>query len=117
MANEQQTPEQAPTPLAFKLMEKNKSVKERAAAYLESLKRNIQRDVIDSIIPRKEKLEDELFELTNFTLDTNLNAGLKQMTKDDCEKRFKRVIDIEYELKLVELELKTKKESFTKYFE
>ena len=102
--------------LALSLMEKNKSVKERAAAYFESVRRNIQRDVIDKLIGDKEKIEDELFELTNFTLDTNLNAGLRQMTKEDCETRFKKVIELEYQLELVSLELKAKQDSFDKYF-
>lgn len=102
--------------LALSLMKKNKSVSERAQAYFESVKRNIQRDVIDKLVSRKEELEDRLFELTNFTLDTNLNAGLRQMTKDDCEKRFKEIIETEYQLQLTELELKAKQASFGKYF-
>lgn len=102
--------------LALVMLEKNRSVKERATAYFESMKRNIQRDVIDKLVERKEKIEDELFELTNFTLDTNINAGLKQMTKDECESRFKKIIDLEYDLKLTELELTAKQASYDKYF-
>ena len=104
-------------PLGLSMMEKNKSVKERAQSYFESVKRNLHRDVIDKLVSKKEDIEDKLFELTNFTLDTNLNAGLQRMTKEDCEARFKSIIDLEYDLKLVELELKSKQESFKKYFE
>lgn len=104
------------TSLAFTMMKKNRSVSERAQSYFESTKREIQRNIIDKLIERKEKFEDELFELTNFSLETNLNSGLRQMTKEDCTKRFSRIIDIEYELKLVELELESKQKSFDKYF-
>jgi hypothetical protein len=38
------------------------------------------------------------------------------MTKDSVEKRFTKIIDLEYELKLVSLELTAKQESFDKYF-
>jgi hypothetical protein len=106
----------AAVPFALTLMEKNKSVKERAQSYLESVRRNIQRDVLDQLTGQKEKLEDELFELTNFVLDTNLNAGLRMMTKEDCEGRFKRIIEVEYRLELVKLELGSKQASFDKYF-
>jgi hypothetical protein len=38
------------------------------------------------------------------------------MTKDSVEARFKKIIDLEYKLKLVALELTAKQESFNKYF-
>jgi hypothetical protein len=38
------------------------------------------------------------------------------MTKETIEARFKKVIDLEYKLKLTNLELVTKQESFDKYF-
>jgi hypothetical protein len=50
-------------------------------------------------------------------LETDLNKGYQQMTKESVEQRFKKVIDIEYKLKLVSLELNAKQESFSKYFE
>lgn len=103
-------------PLGLELMEKNKSVKERASSYFESIKRNLQRDIIDALISKKEDLQDKIFELSNFTLDTNLNAGLRQMTKEDCSQRFSELIQAEYDLKLTEIELKCKQESFDKYF-
>lgn len=101
---------------ALELLKTNKTVVERADNYVASTKRNIQRDVIDTLVAKKEKIDDELFELANFTLDTNVNAGLQQMTKEDCEKRFKKIINLEYDLTLIELELKVKQQSFDKYF-
>ncbi len=101
---------------ALELLKSNKSVSERAENYIVSVKRNIQRDVIDALIQKKEAMEDELFELTNFQLETDANRGFQAMTKETVEARFKKVIDLEYKLKLVELELKTKQESFDKYF-
>lgn len=101
---------------ALELLKTSKTVKERAESYANSVKRNIQKDIIDELISKKEKFEDELFELTNFTLETNLNSGLKSMTKEDCENRFKRIIEVEYLLQLVQIELKIKQESFDKYF-
>lgn len=104
------------SPKALSLMSQNLSVKDRAEAYFESVRRNIQRDIIDGLIAKKEELNDKLFELTNFTLETNLNAGLNQMTKDICEKRFKDVIETEFQIFLVSRELEVKQASFDKYF-
>jgi len=101
---------------ALDLLKSNKSVSERAENYIVSVKRNIQRDVIDSITAKKEAMEDELFELTNFNLETDVNKGFQQMTKESVEARFKKIIDIEYRLKLTNLELSSKQESFDKYF-
>lgn len=101
---------------ALDLLKANKTVEERAQAYVTSVKRNIKTDVIDALTKKKEKIEDELFELTNFTLDTNVNKGLNQMTKEDVETRFKKIIDLEYQLTLVDMEIKVKSASFDKYF-
>jgi len=101
---------------ALDLLKSNKSVSERAENYIISVKRNLQRDVIDALVQKKESMEDELFELTNFTLETNVNNGVQAMTKETIEARFKKVIDLEYKLKLITLELATKQESFDKYF-
>ena len=101
---------------ALDLLKSNKTVSERAENYVTSVKRNIQRDVIDSITAKKEAMEDELFELTNFNLETDVNRGYQQMTKESVEARFKKIIDIEYKLKMTNLELIAKQESFDKYF-
>lgn len=101
---------------ALEMLKSNKSVSERAENYATAAKRNIQRDVIDTLVAKIEGMEDELFELTNFQLETNVNQGYVQMTKEAVESRFKKIIDLEYKLKLSELELKTKQESFNKYF-
>jgi hypothetical protein len=99
---------------ALELLKSNKTVSERAENYATAVKRNIQRDVIDTLTAKKEGIEDELFELTNFNL-TPL-GGYAVLTKESVEDRFKKIIDLEYKLKLIELELNTKQESFNKYF-
>ena len=103
---------------ALEMLKNSKSIGERAENYIVSAKRNIQRDVIDAIISRKEAMEDKLFDLSDFTLETNglINAGVERMNKDAVENRFKQIIDLEYQLKLLKLELETKQASFSKYF-
>ena len=101
---------------ALELLKTNTGVAERAENYVSSVKRYIQRDVIDALTAKKEKIDDELFELKNFSLETDANKGVIEMKREDVEKRFRKIIDLEYELKLVNLELTAKQESFEKYF-
>lgn len=101
---------------ALELLKTNTGVAERAENYVSSVKRNIQRDVIDALTAKKEKIDDELFELKNFSLETDANKGVIEMKREDVEKRFRKIIDLEYELKLLSLELTAKQESFEKYF-
>ena len=101
---------------ALELLKTNTGVAERAENYVSSVKRNIQRDVIDALTAKKEKIDDELFELKNFSLETDANKGVIEMKREDVEKRFRKIINLEYELKLVSLELTAKQESFEKYF-
>lgn len=102
---------------ALELLKQSKSVAQRAAQYVTSVKRDIQRDVLDALTKKKEALDDELFDLSNFSLETDMNAGRKQMTKDDVLVRFKRMIQIEYELKLITMELEVKQTAFNAYFD
>ncbi len=100
---------------ALDLLKANVSIEKRAEKFAVSIKRNIQRD-LDQLTAKKENIEDQLFELTNFSLSTDLNKGLRQMTKEDCEERFRKAIQLEYELKLLEVEIKIKTDSFNTYF-
>ena len=102
---------------ALSLLKSNKTVTERADAFAKSIKRDIQKDMIDPLIAKTEKIEDEIFELENFTLNTDRNANLKAMTKEDCQARFARLIQAKFELKLIALEFEVKQAAYTEYFE
>jgi len=104
------------TTKALKLLNDNKTVKERANAYFSSIKRDIFDEEIKPIEKKIEKIDSDLFDLEDFTLDTNLNKGNQRMTKEDCQKRFKDIMDKTYEKKLLELELEVKKDVYSQYF-
>ena len=101
---------------ALELLKSNSSVAERAENYVVSVKRDIQRDVINDLTTKQEKIQDELFELQNFSLQTDFNKGLVEVKREDVERRFRKIIDLEYELKLLTLKLTAKQEIFNKYF-
>jgi len=93
---------------ALKLMKTSKSVDERANDYVESIKRDLKVDLIDRLLKQKDRIVDELRDLKDFVLDTNLNSGVRRMTKEECQKRFADIIEKEYQLSLLEAELKIK---------
>lgn len=101
---------------ASKLMAANKTVKERASKFETSIKRDIQKNVLDNLQTQIEGKEDEIFELEDFTLETNVNSGKSAITKEECQRRFERLIEIDFELSILRAELKVKQESFDKYF-
>ena len=101
---------------ALEMLRTSKTVAERAESFFKSIKRELQKEILDTLVEKKEKIEDEIFELSNFTLDTNHNRGLAAMTKNDCKIRFEKVINLEFELDLVVEELTRKQASYDKYF-
>jgi hypothetical protein len=101
---------------ALELLGKSKTVRERADSYVVSMKRNLQKKILDTLQDKIDAIKDKNFDLENFTLDTNLNAGVRQMSKEDCESRFEQLINNQFELQLLEAELKVKQEAFNQYF-
>jgi hypothetical protein len=101
---------------ALEILKKSQSVDERATSFITSIQRNLQRTVIDSLTEKKDRLTDEIFVLSDFSLHTDKNAGQLGLTRDEAEERFSQIINREYELVLVSAELKAKQDIFNKLF-
>ena len=101
---------------ALKLLQSTKTGAERASNYIESIGRNIQNNVINVLKDKKEHIQDQIFDLENFDLDTNVNMGIVALTREDCEKRFAKIIELRFELALIEVELENKQATFDEYF-
>lgn len=101
---------------ALDLLKANQNIQDRAENFASSIERELKKEIIDVLVEKKEKITDQIHDLKSFNLATDLNQGIKQMTREDCKERFKDIINLEFELTLIELELKSKKESFDKYF-
>jgi len=101
---------------ALQILEKNQSTKERASEYLKSIKRNLQKKVVDVLEEKIEAIEDKIYGLLDMSLNTDLNKGVKTVTRDQAEARFSEVIELEYELELLNKELDVKRKSFDNYF-
>ncbi len=101
---------------ALQLLEKGKTVKDKADKFAEAIARDLKVEILDALTRRKEALEFEIYDLEDFNLDTNLNAGHRALTKDEVQRRFVSIINKEHELELVKLELESKQAAYDKYF-
>lgn len=101
---------------ALNFLKKAKSVEEKAATFAEGIKRDLQYEIIDALIKKRETLQEKKFDLQNFNLSTDLNKNLREMNREDCKDRFVKLIEIDYELELLEAEIKAKQKSFDYYF-
>lgn len=107
---------QTKVPFALKIMQENKSVEDRSLSFIVSVERSIMREIIDPLIIKKEKLEQQILDLKDFSLDTDINKGRQRVTAEDCEKRFKAIFKAEYDLELLNLEIDSMKGIYDKYF-
>lgn len=98
------------------LLNTNKSVKERSVKYTNRIKTTLHTKIITKLEEEIEAIDDKIFELEDFSLDTDKNAGQYKLTKEECQKRFEEMIDLEWEKTLKEAELKAKKETFINLF-
>lgn len=101
---------------ALEILEKNQPTKERAGEFIKSIKRNLKKDIIDTLEDQIERLQDKMYSLKDMSISTDLNQGVTAVDRDQAEARFKQIIECEYELHLLKRELKIKNESYTKYF-
>lgn len=102
--------------IALDLLKKNTNASDRATNYITPIIRNIRTNVIDKLISSQENILDQILDLKDFSLATDINAGVKQLTREDCEKRFIKIIDLECEYELAAAILAVKQKSFNKYF-
>lgn len=101
---------------ALEMLKQRKSTIDRADQYAKAIKRNLEIKIIFDLERKKEALEGKIFDLENFDLETDHNAGRSALTQQQAEDRFEELVNTSYELELLELEIKAKKEIFNKYF-
>ena len=98
------------------LLKKNTSVEVRVEEFVVSLKRDLLRDIIEPLEVKIEKINDKIFDLKDFSVETNVNKGRAAITREGAKARFTEIIELEYEKTLLERELEIKKVSYDSYF-
>lgn len=105
-----------PAERAIDIMKRSDSVATRAVKYNRIIRRNLKKSILDPLNDQKDALEDKIENLKDFSLDTNLNAGVKRIDREDCEKRFKDLIQARYDLSMLKLEIDEKTSIFKELF-
>lgn len=101
---------------ALVLLKKSKSVDERASQFVQVAKEDLYDDLIKPLKRKISDIDNSIFELTDFTLETNLNKGMRRMSSDDIKAQFTKVIELKYQKDLLEAELTSKEATFNYYF-
>ena len=91
-------------------------IKERADKFFVTIKRNLQKEILDPLITQREKLEDDIASVLDFSLNTDINRGLTPITREKCQERFKTSITLQYELNLLNMEIAQKQIIFDELF-
>lgn len=97
------------TTKANQLLTSVKSIEERASKFEASIKRDIQKSILDPIQDTIEKKENELYDLEDF-------SGIEKTTREQCQEKFEKIIEIEFDITCLKAELQKKQETFDKYF-
>jgi hypothetical protein len=98
------------------LLKNMPNIEQRAEKFAETVKRNLQKSILDALITKKESLEDLIDSKLDFSLNVDMNKGMTGVTREGAEQRFSEVIELRYHLELVSQELAIKQDIFNDYF-
>ena len=101
---------------ALQMLKNGKSTKERAERYVKTSKEDIFEEVLKPLEREILAIDDKLFELEDFDIETNLNQGKVRMDSNQVKARFKEMINLKYKKQMLELELKVKTSCYEELF-
>ena len=100
---------------ALKLLNNSSSTEARAERYIGRITTHFTND----LDRRKEKIEvmkDQVAELERMDLQTDVNSGRNEMTKEQIQQRFQGIFDLKVDIELAERELDVRIKAFAEYF-
>ena len=101
---------------ALNLLKKSKRTSERAKSYMETLGRNMKRNHIEGLEDQIRGLQEKVFDLETFNLNTNVNSGKVAMTREQVESNFNLIFNLQQEIKILEETLALNVEIYNEYF-
>ena len=101
---------------AESLLLSGQKVSERASKYAERVAKSLELKLITSLEEEIEEKNDKILDLENFSLETDLNKGIKPLTKEEVEANFKTIIELTFERDLLEAKLNSYKKAYDYYF-
>ena len=101
---------------ALNLLKRSKRTNERANSYMETLGRNMKRTHIEGVEDQIRSLQEKVFDLETFNLNTNVNSGKVAMTREQVENNFNRIFELQQEIKILQETLALNVEIYNEYF-
>lgn len=102
--------------VAYNVMSKSKTHKERAEKYAERIGKNLKSDILEPIERKIEDIEDKIFGLKDISLKTNINEGIRQVSQEQVQSNLAKVIELEYEKDLLIAEYNSKASAYNALF-
>lgn len=101
---------------ALDLLKSNKTLEQRANEVIDRIKKDAEDNFVDIVQRKVDNLKDQIADLSNFSLATDLNKGQMGVTIEESKKRFVTIMELEYQLQLAQKELEVKSAIFNRYF-
>ena len=79
---------------ALNLLQSNKTLAQRATEVIERIKKDTEITFIDLLQRKIDNLSDQIADLSNFSLETNLNKGQMALSIEDSKKRFVTIMEL-----------------------
>jgi hypothetical protein len=101
---------------ALNLLKSSKTLEQRANEVIERIKKDTELSYIDFLQRKLDNIKDQIADLSNFSLETNINKGQMALSIEESKKRFLTILELEYQYRLTEKELEVKTVIFNDYF-
>lgn len=101
---------------ALGLLKSVKTLEQRANEVIDRIKKDAEMSFVDIVQRKVDNLKDQIADLSNFSLQTDLNKGQMGVSIEESKKRFVTIMELEYQLELAEKELEVKRKIFNNYF-
>lgn len=98
------------------LLKSAPSVEAKATAYEKRIRENLEKEMIQPLKDKISRLETQIEDQLDFSLDTDLNKGVEKISRPEVEARVRKAIELKYDKSIIELELKLNQEAFNELF-
>jgi hypothetical protein len=100
----------------LQMLSKGTTLSEKAKNIAENAKETLQKEILDELKAKIRKNENEIFDLEDMPLESDANKSIQALSRNEIESNLKRIINLKFEKRMLELELFEKQKAFDELF-